>query len=119
MSRIIINDSNEQELFTEANPGYVDVKSVAVPSAIYCGRNTVASHGTAEALGGSRAVLSGVTVKALAGNAGDVYVGNSGVKNTNGFVLSPGDQVFVEVGNIATVYIDSAQDGDGVSYIGS
>lgn len=97
----------------------VDVEVVTIPTAIYSGQNTVASAGTAEAIGSSQAILSGVTVKALAGNAGVVYVGNSGVDSTNGLELSPGEQVFIEVANVATVYVDAATNDDGVSWIAS
>lgn len=87
------------------------------PTTIYNGQNTVAAAGTAEALASSQAVKS-VTIKALSGNTGDIYVGNSDVDNTNGFVLSPGDTISMDIANLATVYIDSATNGDGVSYIG-
>src|SRR5690606_30293465 len=81
------------------------VSSVAIPSAIYSGQKTVTAAGTAEALAVSQALTSGVTVKALASNTGVVYVGGSSVDSTNGFELAAGDQVFVEIANLATVYI--------------
>lgn len=95
------------------------IRQVQLPQTIYNGQNTVASAGTAEALAASQILLSGVIVKALAGNAGLVYVGDSSVASTNGFELSAGEQVFIEVDNLASVYIDSAENDDGVSYIGS
>lgn len=104
---------------SDTDPLPTDVESVAIPTAIYNGQNTVASAGTAEAIGSSQAILSGVTVKALAGNSGLVYIGNSGVDSANGFELAAGEQIFVEVANVATVYVDSATNDDGVSWIAS
>lgn len=97
----------------------VDVEVVSIPASIYSGQETVDSAGTAQAIGSSQAILSGVTVKALSGNTGVVYVGGSGVDSTNGFELSSGQQVFVEVDNVATVYVDAATNDDGVSWIAS
>ena len=95
------------------------IGGVDLPTAIVHGQNTVAAAGTAEALGPATALLSGVRIKALAGNAGDIYVGDADVDANNGFVLDAGEEVFVEVANLATVYIDASDNDDGVSYIGS
>ena len=91
--------------------------SIAIPSSIYHGQKTIASAGTEEAIGSSQAISSGVTVKALAGNTGIVYVGANPVTSSTGFELSAGEQVFLEVANIATVFIDVATNDDGVSYV--
>jgi hypothetical protein len=94
----------------------VDIQTISVPTATYNGQKTVTSHGTAEALGSSQAILSGVRVKALSTNTGNVYVGNSSVDSSNGFVLAAGESDFWAVANIATLYIDSDVDGEGVCY---
>ncbi len=88
----------------------------ATPTTIYNGKNTVAAAGTQEALASSQAVKS-VTIKALASNTGLIYVGNSGVSSTDGFELSARDSVSLDITNLATVYIDSAVTGEGVTYI--
>lgn len=99
--------------------GDVDVTSVAIPSAIFSGKKTVSSAGTAEAIASSQAILSGVTVKALAGNSGIVYIGPSSVDSTNGLELSAKESVFLEVANLATVYVDAASSSDGITYLAS
>jgi hypothetical protein len=71
------------------------------------------------ALGASTALTAGVRIKALHGNTGNIYVGANPVTSSTGFVLDAGDEVYVEVSNLATVYIDSDVDGEGVSYIGA
>jgi hypothetical protein len=84
------------------------------------GINTVATAGTAEALG-SQQVAAPLLVKALTTNTGLMYVGNDGagdVASTNGFPLAAGDVVIFEhVGNLSAVYIDSAVNGEGVAWL--
>ena len=92
---------------------------VSPPAAVYNGQKTVASAGTAEPLAASQALVSGVYIKALATNTDAVYVGDSDVDAAGGFVLAPGELVFLEIADLASVYIDAAEDAEGVSYIGS
>jgi len=80
------------------------------------GQKTVTSAGTAEALGSSTAIDS-ITIKALATNTGNIYVGSSSVDDTNGFVLDAGDTVSLDIDNLADVYIDADTNGEGVSFI--
>lgn len=101
--------------------GDVDVTSVAIPTTIYHGQETVDAAGTDQTIrpAGSQAITSGVTVKALAGNTGIVYVGAEGVAAAAGFELSAKESVFLEVADIASVWIDAATTDDGVSWIAS
>lgn len=99
--------------------GDVDVASVALPAAIYAGQTVVVSAGTAVALAASQALVSGVRIKALTTNTGNIYVGGAAVDATHGFILAAGDEVFIEISNLASVYIDSAVNGEGVSYVAS
>jgi len=101
--------------------GDVDVTSVAIPTTIYSGQETVDSAGTDQTIrpAGSQAITSGVTVKALAGNTGIVYVGAENVAAATGFELSAKESVFLEVADIASVWIDAATTDDGVSWIAS
>ena len=93
--------------------------SVSLPSAIVNGQETVDAAGTAQVIGASATLVSGVTVKALAGNTGIVYVGNSAVDSTNGFELSAGEAVFIETDDVANIWVDAATNDDGISYVGS
>jgi hypothetical protein len=100
--------------------GALAIGSVALPSVLVHGQTTVTTAGTEVALGASTALTSGVRVKALSDNAGSVYVGANPVTSSTGFELAAGEEVFIEVANLATVYVDAAAggDGDGVCYIG-
>ena len=84
------------------------------------GQNTVAAHGTAEALG-SQAINGPLMVKALTTNTDLVYIGNDGagdVAAANGLPLSAGDVVIFEwVGNLGSLMLDSAVDGEGAAWL--
>jgi hypothetical protein len=99
------------------NIGDVDVASVAIPTSIYNGQKTVSTAGTAEALSASQAILQGVTIKALSDNTGNIYVGDSSVDDTNGYVLASGEVLPLPIANLSTVYIDADNDGEGVSFV--
>lgn len=93
--------------------------SVSLPATIYNGKKTVTTAGTRVTLASSQAILSGVTIKALAANTGTIYVGDGSVTSTTGYALAPGDSVFMEIANLATVNLDSSVNGEGVTYIGT
>lgn len=97
--------------------GTVNVGGVSLPTTLYSGLKAVTGAGTAEALAASQAILSGVTIKALGTNTGTVYVGPSGVGSANGFALAAGEQVFVEIDDVAKIYVDAAVSGEGVSWL--
>ncbi len=97
------------------------VQEVANPAtALVHGQETVDANGTAQAITGTATALKhGAFIKALEGNTGNVYVGDSDVSATNGYELGPGDVVFLPILNLATVYIDAATNDDGVSFLGT
>ena len=84
------------------------------------GQMTVTTAGTALALG-EGLVGGALMVKALIGNAGQVYVGNDGagdVTSANGIELASGDVViFDTVSNLSALIVDSDNNGEGVSWI--
>jgi hypothetical protein len=84
------------------------------------GQKTVTTAGAAAALG-SQAVNAPLMVKALETNTGVVAIGNDGagdVTVSNGLRLEAGDSVvFVFVGNLASLMLDSAVNGEGVSWL--
>jgi len=83
------------------------------------GQKTVTAIGTEEALAADVAITDGqtVSVKALHTNTGAIYVGDSDVTSSDGYVLYPGEEVALAVTNLNVVYIDADVNGEGVSYI--
>jgi hypothetical protein len=83
-------------------------------SSAITGQITVTTAGTA--VQGSDVPLdNGVYIKALSGNSGLVYVGNDGaddIASGNGYELSAGDQIILQVKNLNELYFDAATNGD-------
>ena len=101
------------------NIGSVNVAnfpSTALPTTPLAGHQT--STGTAVAIG-SGALVNGAIIQALAANAGNVYIGPSGVSTSTGFQLQPGQATSIAVSNLGAIYLISATSGDGICYIGS
>ena len=87
------------------------------------GQKTIAIAGVEEALG-SGPCLANLMIKALDGNTGIIFIGNSGVDLGLGLVtsdtgqqLDPGESLVIETASFESVFIDSAIHGDGVSWI--
>ena len=97
--------------------GNFKVGQIILPSTIYNGQKTVTTAGTRVVLATTQTLVSGVTIKALSTNTGIIYVGNSTVSSSNGFRLSASAEIFIEIDNLATIYIDSSVNGEGISYI--
>lgn len=103
------------------NIGNVDVVTLpAPPASIFAGQKTVTTAGTPEALAATQAITKSVTVKALASNTTAAYVQPNGALGASGFELAPGEaSPPIEVADLATVFVDVATSGQGVSYVAS
>jgi hypothetical protein len=84
------------------------------------GQKTVTTAGTELSLGTAQ-IDAPIMIKALDTNTGIVAVGNDGagaVSVSTGLRLSKGEAVVLEwVGNLSTILVDSAVNGEGVSWI--
>ena len=70
-------------------------------------------------LSGSQATHT-VTITAKPTNTGNMFFGLTGVTASNGYILPPGASISVDHNHaLSNLYIDSAVNGEGVSYIGS
>lgn len=86
-----------------------------VSSTIRSGKKTVTTAGTRVVLGTT--VAKSVTIRALATNTGLIYVGDVTVASTNGFQLSAGESVSLDISTLSRIYIDSSVNGEGVTYV--
>lgn len=87
----------------------------------YSGQTTVTTAGTAVPLISTELRSNGsLAIRALSTNTGVVYIGNDGandVSSSTGFELSAEDiLVFEYVGDLRSIYVDAATDGDKVSW---
>ena len=84
------------------------------------GQKTVTTAGTAVALG-TMQIDAALLVRAHGTNTGIIAVGNDGaddVTTSNGYRIAAGEAVvFDHVDNLASIYIDSAVNGEGVSWL--
>lgn len=85
------------------------------------GQDSVTTAGTAVQLNGGTSLTipdgAELVVRADGGNAGNIYVGDSDVSSSNGFVLGAGESVSLPTSDVNNVYIDSDNDGEGVSWL--
>lgn len=99
------------------NGAKVVVASITKPSRIVHGQKALT---TTPILISSDAIKTGVTIKSVATNTVDIYVGNTiGVTPTTGYVLSPGESVYLEVSSVSTLFARSASGTATLTYIGS
>jgi hypothetical protein len=84
------------------------------------GQAYVESAGSPVVLG-EGGIFGPLMVKAVPGNAGEVYIGDDGegsVDDETGMILEAGDVVVFEyVGDLGSIYVDAENDGDGVCWI--
>jgi hypothetical protein len=106
------------------NPGVADSVSIGgavttsevLPTAVSSGRVVVSTAGTRVQL--TTFSCKSVVIKALPTNSGVIFVGNSTVASSNGFVISASESVSLDIDNVNHVWIDSATNGDGISFMG-
>ena len=98
----------------------ISVININMPEAVYNAKVLVTTAGTRVQLTSDvTGIKSGVTIKALDTNTGLIYVGDVSVTSDNGYQLAAGETSFFEVKNRALIYIDSAENLDGITYITS
>lgn len=93
--------------------------TASVPSGIEHGVKTVTTAGTDVALA-TTTTCKKVDIQAQTDNTGIIAVGGSGVDATEatgtGIILYPGDTYSLEINDLASVFIDSSVDGEGVRF---
>ena len=106
-----INPATEETalLILDALGGITPAKTISNAQA------TVATAGTQIRLSAQSA--QSITIKAKIANTGIIYVGNAGVSSSNGFELSAGDTVSLDINDASDVWINSTVNGEGISYI--
>lgn len=95
----------------------VNVNTITRPSKIIAGQKVLS---TTPALISTDTLRVGVTLKSLGTNTADIYIGNTlTVSDTSGYVLSPGESIYIEVASMGSIYARSAAGTPTISYIGS
>lgn len=89
----------------------------SVPTSLGSGQKAVAAAGTQVSLVAVVTDCKSVTVKAKTTNTGFIYVGASSVSSSDGFILSAGDTVSLDINDVSKVYIDASVNNEGVSFL--
>jgi hypothetical protein len=93
----------------------MDIQKTTV-SEFKTGHGTVG--GTAAVAGPAFRCIKGVTIKADLANGNNVYVGHdNSLSASNGFVLDAGEEVFIEVDSLASVWVFGGAADQGYSYV--
>ena len=91
------------------------------PASLRSGSKTVT--GTAQPLSTNLELKTGITVKSSPLNTGNILIGGRGLVNSpaSGYLLEPGESLFLEVNNLKIIYVksDNAGDSPKIYYIGS
>ena len=99
--------------------GGATIDTITLPTVLYHGVVTVATATTRIALAATTSLVSGVYIRAAWANTGTIYVGGVTVAAANGLRLAAGESVFLEIANLATVYVDASVNAQVVTYIAS
>jgi hypothetical protein len=99
----------------------VTVNQINRPTSLLVGSKVVSSTDGGSQLSPNYVLRAGITVKASPNNTSQVYIGATSLlrKITNGYPLSPGESIFLELGNANLLYVRSNSGSQTVNYIGS
>lgn len=85
------------------------------PTGIATGQVTVSTPGTAVQFPAQ--ACKGVSIAALPGNAGKVYLGTSTVDSATGRILQAGEVIYLVIDNLNRLWIDADNTGEGISFL--
>lgn len=111
--KIMNINSSGTEIFTEANPGNVQI----------AGSNSIIGALANVTTAGTRVQLPSQTCRqvliiAKDSNTGSIFIGGSDVSSiVYGVKLSANGSIILPVSNLNLIYIDSSVNGEGISYI--
>ena len=87
------------------------------------GTTTVGTAGTEQQISNTTNKVRYIKVKALAANSGIAYFGVSDITSTNGYELSAGNEIEINLADVggtvpfSTCYVDVASNGDKVCWV--
>lgn len=96
----------------------VDTEGGGLPSTFTVGQATV-NASAAQIDSSSVSLVNGVIVQAMSTNTVSIFVGGSGVSDSTGFELQPGQATSLAVNNINLIYAICSTTSQGICWIGS
>lgn len=117
------NTSSISSIRTDLQNGSanVTVNKITRSGTVTVGSKTVSSSDGGSQMSTSVILNSGVNIKASPENTGSVYVGNISLNRSvnNGYPLSPGESIYLEINNANLIYVRCESGTQTVNYIGS
>jgi hypothetical protein len=102
---------------SSGNGAKVNVTSITRPSRATHGQKSLTT--TASSIS-TESLRTGVTLKSLATNSVDIYIGSSlSVSQTTGYVLSPGETIYLEISSLGSLFARTASGTATLAYIGT
>lgn len=99
----------------------VTVNQINRPTLLLVGNRKVSPSDGAVQISANSVLKAGITIKAASGNIANVFIGSTSLARNinNGYPLSPGESLFLEIGNANLIYVRSNSGSQTVNYIGS
>jgi len=101
------------------------ISSIEKPNNIRSGSKTISGNQSSQMLHSNLEVKSGITLKLSPSSSTNVLVGNRSLNsnNLNGYLLEPGESIYLEVNNLNKIYVKCEDTSQNISatiyYIGS
>lgn len=89
------------------------------PSSALTGVKTSVTTAATQLYGTGFTCYAGINLKAASSNTDLIYVGDSNIATNNGYMLDPGEQILLDVGNVNILYIKSKSGIQTLSYFAS
>jgi hypothetical protein len=109
---------NGNDVNVNSKDGGVNYSNKTAVKGFVTGKVSVGSTGNN--LFGDNDIVSGVRIKADAGNQEVVYLSDAvGVSASNGFPIDAGEEVFIDIDNTNKIFHTSVGGGETLNYIAS
>ena len=101
------------------------ITSIDKPSAVRSGSKTISGNQSTQMLHNNLELKTGITVKLSPSSSTNVLIGSRSLSNnvSNGYLLEPGESVYLEVNNVNKIYIKTEDTSQNITatlyYIGS
>lgn len=94
----------------------IENSSVQSPGRVSTGRQAIGT--TRVQLTHTRALVRGITLKAVAANAGVIFVGGPEVTTTTGWPLPVNETIFIPVSSLEQIFVIADTADQNLSWIG-
>jgi len=123
LSEIKTNSDSVSLIRTDLQSGSASVKvsQITRSGKVLVGSKPVSSSDGASQMSTSAILAAGITIKASSNNTSDIFIGSATLARSiaNGYPLSPGESIFLEIGNANLMYVRCESGTQSVNYIGS